>query len=599
MNGPLQSLVGRVPEPIRARVRGHVATIRGSYDPIDGWWIAGLVVAGAYVFLQNLGRHPLRMWDESIYGSASRNVIETGHALVPHLHWMVNNPDVHLQPFLEKPPLVLWLQALSMAVFDVSLFALRLPGALFAIAAGLLSYRIGTTMFDRGAGLVAAVVVFTTPMIYAGHHGGRTGNTDTALLFFGTLFVYLAWRALTEDDPDLLPYVGLAAGLTLMVKGFNAGVFVVAIAPVALYHYRTFLHRKAATMVGVTALVSLPWPLFAWYRYGEEFLHEFLFTQVIARATGEMFYRQSGTLFPFMRYRYFAEFPEQFDPWVYVLFPAVAAVLVVGRKRDALKRPLFLVWWAASTFALFVPTGNHGWYIMPMFVPCGLLIGKLASDVAGRDRHALVGGFLAGATLLSGADLTLGTVGVLGGLVAAAVVPEFDAVARSRLTDRGYRAARRAVPVALAALLVVAMVGSVPLGEAKSGARYPGQADFGKTVADEVPEGETIAVGSGVTQDNPLFVFAYYAEHRLESRSREPIELEGGPAGDNITVTLGNSTIHLRKRRSGNESREVLGYNRSIEYLLVRDGERGSLFRDHRVVATWRNLAVVAFNGSG
>ncbi|WP_081909159.1 glycosyltransferase family 39 protein [Haloferax prahovense] len=474
----------------------------------DYWIITGIVLIGAYVFLQSLGHQPLRQWDEAIYANAARHMVQNGDWIIPHLYTFPNQGDGY-QPFLEKPPLVFWLQGISMSVFGVTRFSARLPSALLAIFTGIVVYRFGTYLFNRRSGLIAALVLFTTPMIYAQSHGGRTGSTDVPLMFFGTLFVYVSYVALTKNRDDLLPYVGLLAGLALLTKGFNAGVFVIALFPLAIWHYRAFLSRKAITMIGVTASISLPWSLYAWYEFRDEFIFQIFLQQVLGRATGERFTEQSQALFPFMRYRYFQNFPAQFDPWVYLLLPAVAVLLVYGWRNQEFKKPMFLLWWATSTFGIFVFTGNHGWYIMPMFVPCALIIGKMIDSAANRDSVAYAG-LGSGAILTAWINgVTIGFVAILFGLILIRLLDYTqDYAQRVRPTD--YHIGKHAIPILLVGLVTVSLVGTVPLGVGSP--NHSGQEQLGQTASEEIPNDEVIALTWETRASMP---FSFYAQRPL------------------------------------------------------------------------------------
>lgn len=85
--------------------------------------------------------------------------------------------------------------------------------------------------------------------------------------------------------------------------------------------------------------------------------------------------------FGFMKWPYFRRAPEQFDPWWYLLLAAFVTVPLGIYRRHGRSQigteTLFLCWWALSVFGFFVATGNHGWYLMPMVVPIGLLCGRL------------------------------------------------------------------------------------------------------------------------------------------------------------------------------------------------------------------------------
>ncbi|WP_162994053.1 ArnT family glycosyltransferase [Halalkalicoccus subterraneus] len=516
-----------------------------------------IAVIGAYVFVYTVGYHPLIRWDEAIYANVAWQMVETGNWLIPQLYFHPQQPGIELQPFLEKPPLVFWLQAISIKLFNDTRFAIRLPVATLAILSGMLTYWFGKQLSDRKSGLVATTIIFTSPLIVIGSHGGRTGSTDVPLLFFGTLFVYLTWTTLTNRRSERLPLIGIAAGLALLSKGFNAGIFVIAVAPVALYYIRDFVTREGVTLIGVTAAIALPWPLYAWFRYGNEFIQQIFLTQVVGRATGNAFVTQSGTLFSFMRYPYFREFPTFFDPWVYLLFPALAAGLLYAWSQDELEKPLFLVWWATTTFVFFVITGNHGWYIMPMLVPCALIIGYA---VSAADRQykpaifALVGG---GLLMLWSTGVTLETVAVVLGIVLVVLGGFSGSSINARLTNSnpivGY-----ILPVMAIALLVGALVGGVPLEH--EAPQYNHEEQFGQAVANEVPEGSVVGVEPLGAN---LWRASFYAQRPLTSAP--PADLQS---------------------------------DLSLTYAIVSNDTLSELDRDHRILAEWQNVRLIRFSES-
>jgi len=60
-----------------------------------------------------MGR-PLATWDEQIYFNAAQNVLD-GHWLFPRFA-LESHPIPVLDPFLHKPPLVYWIQAVAMTL---------------------------------------------------------------------------------------------------------------------------------------------------------------------------------------------------------------------------------------------------------------------------------------------------------------------------------------------------------------------------------------------------------------------------------------------------------------------------------------------------
>ena len=79
-----------------------------------------LFVVGLLIFVPFLGAVHLFDWDEINFAEAAREMVLTGEYLRVHIDY---------QPFWEKPPLFLWMQALSMKVFGINEFAARFPNA--------------------------------------------------------------------------------------------------------------------------------------------------------------------------------------------------------------------------------------------------------------------------------------------------------------------------------------------------------------------------------------------------------------------------------------------------------------------------------------
>ncbi|MBV0901748.1 ArnT family glycosyltransferase [Haloarcula salina] len=523
-------------------------------ETVDYGIIAALVALGLYVFVYNIGVEPLTRWDESIYANVARNMVVNGDWLVPHLYIHPQKPGVRYQPFLEKPPLVFWLQGISMSVFGVTRFAARLPVGLFGVLSGVVVYRFGAVLRDRLAGVVATSVLLTTPIIVLRDHGGRTASTDVPLLFFGTLFLYLTWRALTEDRPSLLPFVGVVAGLALLTKSFNAGIFVIASAPLALSRVKMFLSRDSAKMVGLTVAVVLPWPVYAWSQYGDEFLYQIFLQQVLQRATGESFATSSGTLFEFMRYPYFAEFPEFFGPWTYLLLPAAAGTVLSGKRSGRTAGPLLLIWWATTTLGFFAVTGNHSWYIMSMFVPCALLIGLAVSDAASGSVLAGAGLGIGLITLLAMTGVSVAGLILSIGLATVVCFPYYVDLAEPERTTGDWQVERVTVALLVSVLLIATVVGTPPAGNSQP--QFTDTEELGRTANEVTPPGATIAI---VPRFGKIWTFTFFADRNYEGVT--PAELATEPGGTYALVA--NETLE----RSG---REYTILHAGTEMRLVR-----------------------------
>lgn len=333
--------------------------------------IAGL---GLLLYVPNLGGPPLAVWDEAMYANAARNMATEGYWIVPHTYWTT----AELSPFLFKPPLVMWLQGLSMSVFGITAFAARLPVALLTICLALVVFRIGRELFDWRAGLISAFVLLIYPPIYAFGHSGRSGALDVPLVLFGTLFVWWVYRG-RETPRTLLP-AGAAAAGAVLTKGVAAGVFLIVLAPYVAYHYRDYVRWEAVAGAVIGIVLIIPWPLYAYSRYGDDVIEGLILRQV-RRGSGELT-PTGDPLFGFMNYPYFRSLTQE----TYLLPLSIAFGVVIWSyyrtDRSIPRIELFLLWWVLAvpiTFAVL--GGDHGWYLLPMVPPLTILVGRAGAEL--------------------------------------------------------------------------------------------------------------------------------------------------------------------------------------------------------------------------
>jgi 4-amino-4-deoxy-L-arabinose transferase-like glycosyltransferase len=393
-------------------------------------------------------------------------------------------------------------------------------------------------------------------MIFTGGHGARTASTDVPLMFFGTLFVFLTWTALTGNRSELLPLVGIAAGLAILTKSFNAGIFLIAVAPLALYHIKIFISHKTADMIALTAVISIPWYAYAWIKYQDLFIYEIFTSQALQRATGESFGRQSDTLFGFMRFRYFQEFPSFFNPWSYFLFSAIIGLTIIAvtlRENSEIKKFAFLVWWAASIFIFFIFAGNNGWYIMPMFVPCSILIGRFLSDIPERNPVVLLFTALSIALIVwkSGIniDVILISIGIFGLLLLDTIKTYLD----NTISEEDYDLAKKTIPVFLCIMFIIIFASIVPLSV--GGPAYSDQEQLGQIANQEVPSEQLIIKTPNVAYS---WEFSFYAENTV---------MRGGI--------------------------NTLNADTDINYALIKSGAKSRITREHTTIADSGQLSLV------
>jgi 4-amino-4-deoxy-L-arabinose transferase-like glycosyltransferase len=89
--------------------------------------LTGAIVLILWVCWYNLGGMTIRLWDESRMAINALEMYESRHYWVTTFE---HQPDL----WNTKPPLMIWLQVLSLHIFGVHDWVLRIPAALAATA---------------------------------------------------------------------------------------------------------------------------------------------------------------------------------------------------------------------------------------------------------------------------------------------------------------------------------------------------------------------------------------------------------------------------------------------------------------------------------
>ena len=343
------------------------------------------------VRLLTLGAYPLIDPSESRYAEMARKMVETGVWVTPQIDYGV--------PFWGKPPLAVWLNALSLELFGVNEFAVRLSA--FVLCAGmagivfhLAAARAGRSQAYAAAAMLAGMALFFT---LAG-----SIEMDQCLAFGVTLGMASFWLALRGGAVvyGYLFFIGLSIGL--MSKGPVA--LVLAGLPIGLW---TLLRNEWAAVwrrlpwikgALLMLVLSVPWYLLAEQRT-PGFLEYFFVGEHWKRFTEPGW---QGDLYGSGRAH------AKGTIWLYWLLAALpwspVFVAVVGLalwKKDARRLlesadgwRLYCLLWMLSPLLFFSLAANAIWtYVLPGLPGCALLLAEWRRD--GRmgwlsaDRFAL------------------------------------------------------------------------------------------------------------------------------------------------------------------------------------------------------------------
>ncbi len=370
-----------------------------TFDPRtrDTWlfWITALLVLGA-----GLGLRDPWPADEPRFALVAKQMVESGDWLFPHRG---------IELYSDKPPMLMWLQAMFFTIFGNWRVAFLLPSLLAALGTLWCVQDLGRRLWTRRVGLYAAwALLFAFQFTWQ----SKKAQIDPLVTFFITFANYLLLRHLLLGGDWRWWTIGwFAAGLGTITKGVGA-LALLMLLPAAIASVRGWprvrVHARdprfwlgpLAFLVAVS-LWLLPVVAVALSRDLPEYrayLDDILFRQTAKRYSQSWDHHQPA-------WYHLGVMATMWIPPVLALPWALGAWRRRLRRRDP-RYLLPLAWWLLLVVFFSIPHGKRDVYIMPALpMMCLALAPLLPGLLRRRFARAVV---LALAALLALLFLGLG-----------------------------------------------------------------------------------------------------------------------------------------------------------------------------------------------
>jgi 4-amino-4-deoxy-L-arabinose transferase-like glycosyltransferase len=485
--------------------------------------LAALLALAALLNLWALERNGLA---NEYYSAAVQSMSSSWHA------FLYGSFDAGGVMTVDKPPLALWVQALSVRLFGFHSLSLLVPQALMGVASVGLVYDLVRRRFGRLGGTVAGVALALTPISVA---IARHNNPDALLVLCSVAALWCAVRALEDGRTRWLVLAGIAVGLGFEAKMAAALLVVPGIAAAYLWvapRGRAVALRQLLAGGAALVVVGGAWPALIaltpadarpWVSgTSDNSIFSLIFGyNGLGRLSGQaggpggmgggiVFGGEPGA------FRLLGESLGGQAGWL-LGFAIAGGVAILAACR--LRRTDARSGWAIAVGGAFAITAVafsaaegifHPYYVSLLAPFSAALVGAGAAQVAGLGRAARI---LAPAAVVAGLASELAVLNALPGQLEALVPWVIGAVvlAAATLAVADTAAVRKAaLGVALAALLIAPASWSVQtLGHATSGtfpAGGPETAGFGGGPGG--PGGGVFAGDSTLTE-----AIAYAQEH--------------------------------------------------------------------------------------
>jgi 4-amino-4-deoxy-L-arabinose transferase-like glycosyltransferase len=331
--------------------------------------------------------------NEGLYAEVAREMLVNKHIIIPYL----NNV-----PYLEKPPLLYWLIALSYRLFGINDFAARVVPSTFLALSCLSVFYVGKKLQTPRVGFIGSIILLTSFVFVL---MGRIVFFDMLLTFLvaGCLFSFYFWYQENKKSYLYLSYIFL--GLSVLTKGFFTVGLLPLVAITFLFlmkepksTYKALLDKKA---IIIFLIIILPWHLIAMLSF-PQFTGEYLINNQILRFFNARIPHDyhTGPI-----YFYIPRVIAYLLPWS-ILLPFLFFPLKIKRPFDSLKT--FLWTWFFVMLLFFSLSGDKGdYYLVIGIIPLAYLLAQKIESwfVEGKSRWLIIAFF--------GVILALGVAGIL------------------------------------------------------------------------------------------------------------------------------------------------------------------------------------------
>lgn len=334
-----------------------------------------LILLGlSYIFFM-LGNSILSLTnpDEVFYAGTAKEMIQQKTWATPYIFGA---------PQFEKPIFLYWLMRIGFMVSGVSAFSARFFPAFFAGLGVIALYFLAALGFKNEKKAFLSALILLSSGVYIGL--ARTVFTDmvfSVLILFSILSFYWGYSCSRRKGLGILLFFIFAA-LAVLTKG-PLGIFIPLLVVLVFLLIRKetkFLCSKYSLWgLIVFIIISFPWYILMFKKYGTAFWQEFFYNDHIRRLF-EAEHAENDTW-----YFYPASMVGCMFPWsLYVL----AALISFFRHlwREKLPVYLFLACWIGMAFLIFQPAHSKlVSYIFPLFPALAMITADFI------DRAALSG----------------------------------------------------------------------------------------------------------------------------------------------------------------------------------------------------------------
>jgi len=337
------------------------------------------------IYLLNM-RIEIMEVDAAQYASISLEMMESGSFLEVY-----HRGD----DYLDKPPLLFWLSALSFQIFGINEIAYKLPSILVLMLGLYALFRFTRMWYDKETALLATVILGFTQAFFLITNDVRTDGLLTGWVIFA---VWQLSSFIRSGNWGNLILGSLGVGLAMMTKG-PIGIILpgAAIGADLLLkrQWKVIFHPQWLVFLLIVGVSLIPMCIGLYQQFdlhpekevygleGPSGLEFFFWTQSFGRITGDIYWDNGAP-----SYYFFLTMLWDFQPWVLFFFPAWGIALyrlVLSKFRVAdTAEYMSLGGFTLGFLMLSLSNFKLPHYVFPLFPFAAILTARYIRQLKGK-----------------------------------------------------------------------------------------------------------------------------------------------------------------------------------------------------------------------
>ena len=251
-----------------------------------------------------------------LIGNAAKYA-QVGKEILENNNWI--DLTITGDAYMQKPPLLFWIGALSFRLFGVSVYSYKIPVILISFTGIFSTFKLGQLLYNKYTGLLASIFWATCSGYFLYHNDIRTDTLLASVIIFSVWMLALYF---VKGEWYYFLFGVIGVGLAMLTKGpVGLAVIVFAIGTDLIFKrkYKEIFHPRWFAGAIIIFIIITPALIGLKNQFGLDGIKFYFWTNNMGRITGS-YLSNSNDPFFYIQHSFY-----MLAPWT---FMAIAAILL-------------------------------------------------------------------------------------------------------------------------------------------------------------------------------------------------------------------------------------------------------------------------------